>query len=266
MESHESAATRRARKQARERAERIRQFMNFAGVYLAVGLFFLLINIFGGITPLWFFWPMLPMTIPLVLLAWRAFAVTRFDDDWVAEQVEKRVAPPVAAPPRTASAAESEIDEIAARAGELIDGMRRSARQIPKPAVRTRALDVCAAADRVLSAIGDNPNEVALARDFVGRYLTPASTILNDYARLASRNIAAAQPTLERVEDHDLPLLEEKLHAVHDRLHRGSIIDLQVAREMLSLDVSDWGLEELPEREREPALRAEVSESERERA
>jgi hypothetical protein len=238
--------------------------MNFAGVYLAVGLFFLLINIFSGITPVWFFWPMLPMTIPLVMLAWRAFAVTRFDDDWVTEQVEKRVAQPVAATPKPASANGAEIEAIAARAEELIDGMRRSARQIPKPAVRTRALDVCAAADRVLSAIGDNPGEVALARDFVGRYLTPASTILNDYARLASRNIAAAQPTLERVEDHDLPLLEEKLHAVHDRLHRGSIIDLQVAREMLSLDVSDWGVEDVPERE--PALRAEVSESEPKRA
>lgn len=263
MESNESAATRRARKQARQRAESIRHFMNFAGVYLAVGMFFLLINIFGGITPLWFFWPMLPMTIPLVILAWRAFALSRFDDDWVAERVERSVSPPVNATPKPASATASEVAAIAARAEELIDGMRRSARQIPKPAVRTRALDVCAAADRVLSAIGDNPGEVALARDFVGRYLTPASTILNDYARLASRNIAAAQPTLERVEDHDLPLLEEKLNEVHDRLHRGSLIDLQVAREMLSLDVSDWGIEEIPERSR---VSAEVETPERERA
>lgn len=259
METHESASARRVRKQARQRAESIRHFMNFAGVYVAVGMFFLLINIFSGITPVWFFWPMLPMTIPLVILAWRAFALSRFDDDWVNDQVEKRVAPPVAPTPKAAT---TEIDEIAARAEELIDGMRRSARQIPKPAVRTRALDVCAAADRVLSAIGDNPSEVALARDFVGRYLTPASTILSDYSRLASRNIAAARPTLERVEDHDLPLLEEKLNEVHDRLHRGSIIDLQVAREMLSLDVSDWGIEELPER-REVAIEVETPERER---
>ena len=260
MESNESAAAHRARKQARERAQSIRQFMNFAGVYVAVGLFFLLINIFGGITPVWFFWPMIPMTIPLVILAWRAFALSRFDDGWVAEQVERRVTQPVQAAPKAAPA--SEIGAIEAQATDLIDGMRRSARQIPKPAVRTRALDVCAAADRVLSAIGDNPGEVALARDFVGRYLSPASTILNDYARLASRNIAAAEPTLERVEDHDLPLLEEKLNEVHDRLHRGSIIDLQVAREMLSLDVSDWGIEDLPEQS-SASLDEEMAERER---
>lgn len=249
MEHHDSAAARRARKQAREKAESVRNFMNFAGVYLAVGTFFLLINVFGGLDTLWFFWPMIPMTIPLVLLAWRAFALARFDDDWVDRQVEKRVSQPATVTPTPGSA--SELDDIQMRATELIDGMRRSARQVPKPAVRTRALDVCAAADRVLSAIGDNPGEIALARDFVGRYLTPASTIFDDYSRLASRNIASAQPTLERVEDHDLPLLEEKLNEVHDRLHRGSIIDLQVAREMLSLDVSDWGLEELPEGEDE---------------
>jgi hypothetical protein len=245
MQSSESRDLRRARRQARHRAESIRHFMSFAGVYVAVGMFFLLINIFAGITPVWFFWPMIPMTIPLVILAWRALALSRFDDDWVDEQVEKQSSPPVKAAPKPASA--TEIDAIAAEAGDLIDSMRRSARQIPKPAVRTQALEVCAAADRVLSAIGDNPGEVALARDFVGRYLGPASTIFNDYARLASRNIAAAQPTLQRVEEHDLPLLEEKLNEVHDRLHRGSIIDLQVAREMLSLDVSDWGEDEFPE-------------------
>jgi hypothetical protein len=262
MQQSESPDMRRARRQARQRAESIRHFMSFAGAYLAVGFFFLLINVFSGITPVWFFWPMIPMTIPLVILAWRALALSRFDDEWVSEQVEKRVTKPPTAPPAPRSKPASEIDAITAEATELIDGMRQSARHIQKPGVRTRALEVCAAADRVLSAIGDNPGELALARDFVGRYLTPASTILNDYARLASRNIAAAQPTLERVEEHDLPLLEEKLNEVHDRLHRGSLIDLQVAREMLSLDVSDWDSEEIPER-RSETIDVEATERER---
>jgi hypothetical protein len=243
METRESQELERARRRARKRANSVREFMTFAGVYLALGLFFFLINLFSGMGSVWFFWPMLPMTIPLVILAFRAFAVEKFDDQWVEQQVEKAVARPAAAkqPVRPAT----ELGAIEEQASDLIDSMRRSARQIPKPAVRTRALDVCAAADRVLSAMGDNPEEVVLARDFVSRYLTPAHTILQDYSRLASRKIAAAEPTLERVESHDLPLLEEKLNEVHDRLHRGSIIDLQVAREMLSLDVSDWGLEEI---------------------
>lgn len=241
MERNSSTMPDRARRQARRRAEAVRHFMNFAGVYLAIGMFFLLVNVFAGLGSLWFFWPMLPMTIPLVILGWRALAVERFDDEWVEQQVEKRAGAPAPAMREPAT----ELDAITAQAGELIDDMRRSARQIGKPGVRAQALDVCATADRVLSAIGDNPEDVALARDFVGRYLTPARTIFDDYARLSSRNIAAAQPTLARVEEHDLPLLAKKLDEVHERLHRGSLIDLQVAREMLSLDVSDWEMDEL---------------------
>lgn len=250
MSTMQSADIEHVRRQVQRRAKHIREFMGFAGVYVAVGTFFLLINLFSGPGDLWFFWPMLPMTIPLVILAWRAFAASRFGDDWVEQQVERSVSQAGFAQQREEPA--TEINAIEAQAADLIDGMRRSARQIPKPAVRARALDVCASADRVLAAIGDNPEEIALARDFVGRYLTPASSIMNDYARLASRNVASAQATLQRVEDHDFPLLQQKLDEVHDRLHRGSIIDLQVAREMLSLDVSDWGLEEVDAGSRMP--------------
>src|SRR5690606_41733708 len=48
-----------------------------------------LINLFAGISSPWFFWPMLPLTIPLVILAWRAFALIRFDEDWVERQDRK---------------------------------------------------------------------------------------------------------------------------------------------------------------------------------
>ncbi|HLU37075.1 MAG TPA: 2TM domain-containing protein [Thermomicrobiales bacterium] len=245
MNGHRSTDKARAQRQARERANAMRAFMTFAGVYIALGLFFFLINLFAGISSPWFFWPMLPLTIPLVILAWRAFALIRFDEDWVERQVEKAVGSQAPAPKQARTEPANEMMALAAQAADLIDSMRRSARQIPKPAVRTQALDVCASADRVLAAMSDNPAEVMLARDFVNRYLTPANSILADYSRLAARNVASAEPTLQRVEEHDLPLLEQKLNEVHDRLHRGSLIDLQVAREMLSLDISDWGDDEL---------------------
>lgn len=238
MDGRESMDIEQIHKRARNRANSIQDFIRFAGVYLALAVFFLLINLFGGLDNLWFFWPLVPLTIPLTILAWRAFALSRFDDQWVEQQVQKSVNRRQPAQPRTET--RSEIGAIEEQAADLIDSMRRAARQISKPVVRAQALEVCASADRVLAAIGENPEEVVLARDFVSRYLTPASSILGDYSRLASRNVSSAQPTLERVEEHDLPMLEEKLNEVHDRLHRGSLIDLQVAREMLSLDVSDW--------------------------
>ena len=238
-----------AEERARKRARELRGFVQHAGAFFSVGLFFLIINLLTDPGNWWFYWPLLPWGIGLTIHGWNVLWEHRlFDDDWEDRQVAKRLARDAAQArakaPRPASGT-PELGEITARAAGLIDGMRASARQIPKPDARRQALDVCAAADQVLSAVGDNPTEVALARDFLNRYLEPASTIITDYARLASRNVPSAQPTLAQVEEHDLPLLTTKMNELYDRLHRGSLIDLEVAREMLSLDVADWGLEEI---------------------
>jgi predicted TIM-barrel fold metal-dependent hydrolase len=127
----------------------------------------------------------------------------------------------------------------AAQAAGLIDRMRTSARQITGPDARRQALDACAAADQVLAAIIDHPDELPLARDFVNRFLEPATQVVTEYARLSSRNIPSARETLEQVEQHDLPLITHKANQLYDRLHRGTLIDLEVAREMLTLDMAD---------------------------
>jgi hypothetical protein len=120
-----------------------------------------------------------------------------------------------------------------------VDAMRAQARRIGKPDVRDRALAICASADRILGALGEVPAEGQLARDFVDRYLTPAEAIVSRYARLSSRGISTAEPTLVKVETEDLPLLDAKMRELYDRLHRGDLIDLEVAREMLALDFAD---------------------------
>lgn len=116
-----------------------------------------------------------------------------------------------------------------------VDAMRRCARRIPKPDVRAQALAICAAADQVLAVLPETGDE-GLARDVVSRYLAPAETIFSRYARLATRGVAAAEPALARVEDEDLPFIERKLADLYERLHRGDLIDLEVAREMLAFD------------------------------
>jgi hypothetical protein len=235
-----------AEERARKHAEDLRGFLQHAGAYISVGAFFLILNLVTDPGNLWFFWPLLPWGIGLAIHGWSVWNDRLFDERWQERQVEKMMARetrrerPAGIAPET-----TEIDQITGRAATIIDGMRASARQIPKADVRRQALDVCAASDQVLSAIADNPSEVALARDFLNRYLTPASTIVSDYSRLASRNVPSASATLAKVEEHDLPLLTTKMHELYDRLHRGNLIDLEVAREMLSLDVADWGLEEL---------------------
>lgn len=230
---------------ARAEAKRMREFMTHLGSFVAVGLFFLILNLVTDPHSLWFFWPMLPWAVGLVIHGWKVFWNDRlFGDAWEERRVQTRLgreqAPAPTLKPATSSATAPEVGEITKRGTALIDAMRANARQIPKPAVRQQALALCASADHVLSAIDENPDEVTLARDFLDRYLAPANKIVGDYVRLATRHVASAAPTLSQVEEHDLPQLNAKFDELYDRLHRGSLIDLQAAREMLSLDIPGW--------------------------
>src|SRR5690606_39762388 len=65
-----------------------------------------------------------------------------------------------------------------------------------------------------------------LARDFVHRFLEPAGKLIGDYARLARRNVPSAQEMLREIERVDFPQLTARATAMFDRVHRGTIIDL----------------------------------------
>jgi hypothetical protein len=255
MTDPELTAEAKARKAAKKRADDLRGVFTHLGAFIAVGVFFFIINFATDRQNWWFFYPMLPWGVGMAIHAWNVLWNDRiFGEDWTEKKVQEMMAAakrthtnPHAAKPQPATAAATatidqgtEADDIIQKSGALIDRMRISARAIQKPEIRREALAISASADQVLSAIIDNPGEIAIARDFLNRYLTPATTIISDYSRLASRNIPSAQATLAKVETHDLPLLSRKLDDLYDRLHRGNLIDLEVAREMLSLDVADW--------------------------
>lgn len=130
----------------------------------------------------------------------------------------------------------SEIHTIITRGQDVVDQMRRDARALPHGQPRRDAMTMISKADDILLSIEEQPGEVLLARDFLNGLLTPVGKLLGDYSRLALRDIPSAQPTLREVEENDFPALIKRLDAVYDRLHRGNLIDLEVAREMMALD------------------------------
>lgn len=142
--------------------------------------------------------------------------------------------PTVSAPERAPST--SEISAIIREGQKVVDGMRTDVRTLPQNRARRDALSMVTRADEILLAIEEQPSEVLLARDFLNGLLKPIGKLLSDYSRLAVRDIPSAQPTLREVEEKDFPALIKRLDAVYDRLHRGSLIDLEVAREMMALD------------------------------
>lgn len=235
-------------KQARQDAQQLQEFFQHLSAFIVVNLVLLIIDLLSDPGDFWFYWVTLFWGIGLVIQAFDAFAFDRrltelvlgkrngSQGDRVAQ--EQRESPP-ASPSGTTR---SELGDITDRASMLIDRMRSSARRIPNPDARQEALSACAASDHVLGAITDHPEEITIARDFLHRFLEPASTVISDYTRLANRNVPSAQETLRQVESHDLPLITHKANEVYDRLHRGTLIDLEVAREMLTLDKADTSL------------------------
>jgi hypothetical protein len=236
MTTDQESPNERNRRLARERADQLKSFFTHLGVFLIVilGLFF--IDIATG-PDWWFFYPAIAWGVGLAIHGLTVGVDRVFDEGWAKR---KAAAWDVTATAPTAPAPIRAEGDVIGRSSALIDSMRRAARAIPKPDVRQQTLGLCASADLVLSAIEENPDETELASDFLNRYLTPASAIVTGYSRLANRSIPSAAPTLEKVETHDLKILASKVDEIYDRLHRGTLIDLEVAREMLSLDMPDW--------------------------
>lgn len=220
--------------------EDMQGFLQHLGAYvIVIGMLFVL-NLVTSRDSWWFLWVAFFWGIGLAFHAYDLFIgenteLARRITQW--RLGGQRTAPDRAASGAAAARKPSEISGIVQRGNALVDGMRADARAIPRPEPRREALAACAAADQVLSAIEEHPDEVVLARDFLHRFLEPASTLIRDYSRLASRDVPSARETVAAVEANDLPRLRERADAIYDRLHRGTLIDLEVAREMMGLDM-----------------------------
>lgn len=232
------------RKSPEEKAvEEMQGFLQHLGAYvIVIGMLFV-INLVTSRDSWWFLWVAFFWGVGL---AFHAYDVFIGENKELARRItERRMRTGVATPAsagttarhRPAEKPDSEIREILQRGSALVDGMRADARMIPRSEPRREALASCAAADQVLSAIEDHPDEVVLARDFLHRFLEPGSKLIRDYARLASRDVPSARETVAEVEANDLPALTRRANAIFDRMHRGTLIDLEVAREMMALDV-----------------------------
>lgn len=231
------------RKTAEKQAvEKMQGFLQHLGAFaIVVGMLFVL-NLVTSRESWWFLWVAFFWGIGL---AFHAYDVFIGENTELARRITgHRLHPRPAPEPRVAGDAErsmatppTEISDILREGSALVDRMRTDARLIPRSEARREALAACAASDQVLSAIEDHPEEVILARDFLHQFLQPGSQLIRDYARLASRDVPSARRTVAEVEANDLPALTRRANAIYDRMHRGTLIDLEVAREMMALDV-----------------------------
>lgn len=230
-----------------KRVKKMKEFIEHLTAFAIVIGSLMVLNIVTGPGSLWFLWVAFFWGIGLTFHAVDVFMgdgtnlaravvdridrITKGDDD---EEDPAPVRPTVQ--PIEKAPSLTEIQTIIRRGQEVVDDMRASVRRLPHGQPRRDAMTMVSKADDILLAIEEQPGEVLLARDFLNGLLIPVGKLLGDYSRLALRDIPSAQPTLRDVEENDFPALVKRLDAVYDRLHRGNLIDLEVAREMMALD------------------------------
>ena len=140
--------------------------------------------------------------------------------------------------PTLDSVADPELRDLLIRGHELAVQLRGSLAGARDQQVRQRVTGLSEDADRILTGLRDR-GDVTLARSFVEKYLTPAATIMTSYTRLTGRGMTSARPVLDRVETHDLPLLQKRYGEFYESLHRGDLIELEVASEMLAFELDE---------------------------
>lgn len=222
-----------------------KSFQAHLGSYLVIIVGLFIIDVASG-NGWWFYWPMIGWGIAVALhgvTAWttrnpNALADSTRDLQARASAAARKAATAPTAPspqpdtPRPHAATPAQVEERVAR-------LWRMARSIPVPSAREKAFAVCAAADRVAEVLAADRRDPETASWFIETYLKPAESLLQGYARVASRGVAGADATLAKVEQHDLPRLEEQIDKVYQQLHQGDVIDLAVTSEMLDFSLPD---------------------------
>lgn len=218
-------------------------FRGHLTVYIVTGVFLFTLNLLTSPGDFWFHWPLFFWGWALVF---QAVATYGSDAPMRVLTVVRSIIPSLsnlfpAATPTTKRGAHSAPFAAAAFASvhERIERLKEAAWQIPDGPVRNQALRICAAADRIVATMAADRTDAATVGWFDSQLLEPTESLLRRYSRLASRGVGGAGDTLRRVEEHNLPLLESRFDALYDQLHRGEIIDLAVASEMLDLDPPD---------------------------
>lgn len=228
-----------ADRQQAQRSKSDAAFRSHLTVYVCVGLFLLTLNLLTSPGELWFYWPLFFWGWALVIQA----AATYGTDAparvlGILRSMVPGSTPVPSAPGRTAAETPFAASAFAA-VHERIERLKAIAWQIPEGPGRDQAIRISATAERIIAVMAADRRDAATVTWFDTQLLEPTLSLLDHYARLSRRGVAAADETLRRVEEDNLPRLKSRFDTLYDHLHRGEIVDLAVASEMLDFDLPE---------------------------
>lgn len=222
-------------------SRREQAFRTHLTVYLVFAFFFFSLNLLTSSGDWWFYWPLFFWGWALVF-----HAVGVFGADAPARVIDalRSLVPGFSGTPaavttaRPANAAPFAAAAFAA-AHERVLNLSRIAAQLPAGPVRDRAFRIVNEANTIIAIMANDRRDGETVEWFNNQLLAPIESLLGRYQRLSTRGVAGAEEILRRVEEQNLPLIEARLDALYDQLHRGDIIDLAVESEMLDLELLD---------------------------
>ena len=210
-------------------------FLIHAMVFGVIMAMLLLINLLTWSGMLWMIFPAIAWGAFLAIHGGLAYITANAG---VSNRMVERAREPLPIPAfrkPNPNSPEGELAAIVLDNLNKVDQMRAIGRNMRTPSARRSSLIAVGAIENTLLALEGNTDELPLAREFAGSFIEPAHRIFVEYDRLSQRDIQSAKALLQQVEQHDLPRITERAEKVHERVHRGTMIDLQVAREMLNL-------------------------------
>ena len=214
-------------------------FRGHLTVYLVTGLFLFTLNLLTSPTRLWFYWPLFFWGWALVFQAVATYGAEAPGQFLAALRSIipglPETLPGPARPVRPANAAPFAANAFA-DVHRQIERLKAIAWQVPEGPARDQALRISASADRVAAVMAADRTSAEMVGWFDRQLLTPAVSLLDGYMKLSTRGVTGAEETLRRVEERNLPSLESRLDTLYNQLHRGEIVDLAVASEMLDLE------------------------------
>lgn len=229
---------RRGHKRDRFRFLRVFMMSTFLAHGVVYGAIMVLLFLINNLTWDGMFWMIFPA------IGWGAFLAIHGGLAWltanagVSDRMVTRAQDPIT--PQTfkkarANTPEGELEGIVLDSLNKVDEMRAIGRNMRTASARRSSLVAVGAIENTILALEGNVDEIPLAREFRTSFLEPAHRIFVEYDRLSQRDIQSAKALLQQVEMHDLPRITERAEQLHERVHRGTMIDLEVAREMLNL-------------------------------
>jgi hypothetical protein len=225
---NDAARTDWARKQAREE----RDLRSHVGSYLGVIALLFVIDVISR-DGWWFFWPALGWGIAVAFHATQVVAGRRSGPDREQRRIDQLVRETDTL--NSNRVVDRDLETKLAHGSTLVDRMQQHVARIPAGPTRDRGQIICDRSREILNAFREPDREPLIARELVDDVLGPAESLLAHYVRLRDRNIASATSALQQVEELDLPLVQQRLDDLRERLHQGDLVSLAVASEMLSL-------------------------------